>query len=984
MSAPGSDHMGNPWDGMTFTGEWRRYQRLALEAFDADVAASRASTHVVAPPGSGKTLMGLEMARRLGRPALVLCPTAALVSQWTGQMASFGAPAPGAVPLRGMTYQALCRTGDPEGALADAARRRLAAERAAALGGEVTVSDVLVEFEAYRGAAADRLGRDVARVTAALKRELAKGAQAGGGGADLLAESAGRRLDELRAAGVGTVIVDECHHLLGLWGYLVRVVLAALGEDVHLIGLTATSPHEVTADEAELYGSLLGEADFDIPTPAVVKDGFLAPYQELTLFTTPLDSEMDWLQDRHTRFAEMLDHLHRPTVGAPGFVAFPEWVSGRILGRDTESGAALSFPAFARRHPDLARAGIRYLRQTGAELPVDAPRGEGWSEAPDVDDWLVLLEDWALRALRPAAGPDAARQWDELATGLADLGYLLTRTGVRAGRSDIDRVLVSSSAKPLLVCEVIAAESQTRSVDLRAVVFCDSERPPRQPAGSPLGLASGGRALVAALGADPRTDLLTPILVTAETVACLPGDAGLLTKALRAELPPEVAATLMVADEEPLAVLGSPHPAWTSSTFVPAITRLFAAGTAQVLVATRGLLGEGWDCPSVNVLVDATTVAASVSVRQLRGRSLRLDPNQPHKVASNWDVVCVAPDLERGLADYQRFVRRHSHLYAPGEDGSIETGVSHVHPELSPFAPPDAARFAGLNAASLARAGEVEAARERWRIGEPYRGVDLPALLLRRGGTTDARNGDPMGGDVADASPPDPARSPPPSPRGLGWMALGTTAGAGAAGAASGVGVAALLLFGAAAAIAGGWWRADARRRRCPGELDLERVAHAVLDSYVALGEITAAAAASLRFTPRPGGFLRAVLPSGTPDENARFESALAEALDAAVTHRYVVSRPVAPAVGNWRALGRSLRVRPGDGDQLVTRWHPVPSDLGRHKMRAETYLRFWRVWLSPRATLCFTQGDDAGRRALLEAIATPGSYAANRRNIWV
>ena len=104
-----------------------------------------------------------------------------------------------------------------------------------------------------------------------------------------------------------------------------------------------------------------------------------------------------------------------------------------------------------------------------------------------------------------------------------------------------------------------------------------------------------------------------------------------------------------------------------------------------MLVGTRALLGEGWNCPPLNVLVDMTIATTGVSVQQMRGRSLRLDPADPQKVASNWDVVCVAPDLVRGTADYERFVRKHLHLFAPAEDGEVEAGPSHVHPELGPF-----------------------------------------------------------------------------------------------------------------------------------------------------------------------------------------------------------------------------------------------------------------------------------------------------------
>ena len=99
-----------------------------------------------------------------------------------------------------------------------------------------------------------------------------------------------------------------------------------------------------------------------------------------------------------------------------------------------------------------------------------------------------------------------------------------------------------------------------------------------------------------------------------------------------------------------------------------------------------------------------TIATTGVSVQQMRGRSLRLDPKDPEKVASNWDVVCVAPDLVRGSADYERFVRKHLNLFAPAEDGEVEAGPSHVHPELGPFAPPPIERFDDLNRELIARA----------------------------------------------------------------------------------------------------------------------------------------------------------------------------------------------------------------------------------------------------------------------------------------
>ena len=63
--------------------------------------------------------------------------------------------------------------------------------------------------------------------------------------------------------------------------------------------------------------------------------------------------------------------------------------------------------------------------------------------------------------------------------------------------------------------------------------------------------------------------------------------------------------------------------------------------------------------------------------------------------------------------------------------GTVESGPAHVHPELGPFAPPPAARFGAIDADQLARAADRATARERWQVGTPYRGVELPTLLVR-------------------------------------------------------------------------------------------------------------------------------------------------------------------------------------------------------------------------------------------------------------
>ena len=68
------------YDGVTFRGTFRDCQLRVLE--HAREYLDDGKLHIVAAPGSGKTVLGLELIRRLGAPCLILSPTAAIRGQW--------------------------------------------------------------------------------------------------------------------------------------------------------------------------------------------------------------------------------------------------------------------------------------------------------------------------------------------------------------------------------------------------------------------------------------------------------------------------------------------------------------------------------------------------------------------------------------------------------------------------------------------------------------------------------------------------------------------------------------------------------------------------------------------------------------------------------------------------------------------------------------------------------------------------------------
>ncbi len=283
--------------------------------------------------------------------------------------------------------------------------------------------------------------------------------------------------------------------------------------------------------------------------------------------------------------------------------------------------------------------------------------------SPTTDETLRLLGRYALDRVFP--DPDRAADWRRLRRLLADFGYALTDRGVRRTRDPIDTVLASSLAKDRGACDILAAERAQLGDRLRALVVTDYVTHGNVHGGL-LGSAGAVRTF-SIVATDAGTSALRSILVTSSTVRLAAGHAAEILPALERELGVPLDTAPCPDDPFSVEVRGA-----AGSGVVGAVSRLLTAGLVEVVVGTRGLFGEGWDCPSVNTLVDLTAVATASATQQVRGRTLRLDPRWPEKVAHNWTVTALLPPTSPLAAqpDAARLRRKHDRLWGLDADGS--------------------------------------------------------------------------------------------------------------------------------------------------------------------------------------------------------------------------------------------------------------------------------------------------------------------------
>ncbi len=679
----------NPFTFMplTFRHPFRKYQRMILAQVDAALENPKDDRkyHIVAPPGAGKTIVGIELAARFGQPAVIFAPTTTIQGQWREKVGMFlddpskindhaSLDPARLAPLNIYTYQLISTAAESQDHLRDMALQKWADDLVKE--GQVkTPADALARIETIRQNNPAAYTRERNNRTLRLKHDFLRRDDI-----DIsrfLHPNANALIQSLLQYGVRTVILDECHHLLDYWAIVLRHLIRQIPNPI-IVGLTATLPDPETDLEYENYTALLGDVDFEVPTPAVVKEGDLAPYRDLVYFTEPTREETNYLTHIQTAFEQATADL---TASTP----FRVWLIQTLFQKTRPDGTPLPWAEMLNEQPLLAIAGLRYLTRAGIPLPPNLLSPREATDPLELPDWVVLFERYGLDYLQVSPEPADHALLKRLKDILLPFGLTLTERGMRQSRSPGDLVLTFSESKDHAVAHILSEEAKAMGAALRAVIVTDFERMSsgvqklaKLPKSKKTSEVSGNEIfpldpdagsairLFRHLVEHPDTDRLEPMLVTGKTLLVDAHHGDALIERFNAWLQARhLTATCRYkpTDSPQIYEVTGEGKDWSSRTYVRMVTEVFEQGITRCLVGTRGIFGEGWDSLGLNTLIDLTSVTTSTSVQQLRGRTIRLDPAWKRKVAHNWDVVCVAKKFERGDVDLRRFIQRHERYW---------------------------------------------------------------------------------------------------------------------------------------------------------------------------------------------------------------------------------------------------------------------------------------------------------------------------------
>lgn len=580
---------------MRFRWPWRDYQARVLEALETHLYNQR--LHIVAAPGSGKTVLGLEVFRRLGRAAVVLSPTRTIRDQWLERLGDYVEhDEPARLPwtsrdlsdlkqFNSLTYQALHT------------RMRIAAD----------------------------LDRD-------LEDEEAKELESELSGTEPDDGEVGEVVECFRKAGIEVLILDEAHHLRAEWWSALLKIVQGL-DQITLVSLTATPPYDVIGHEWSRYIELCGPIDEEISVPELVKAGTLCPHQDYIWLVRCAGGDSEKLRQHRSAvgylvldlessdefLADILEHT---------WIQQPESSTREILRSPLSAMAMLGFLAARQQTApalqsllDLAREDIPALtHDLWEQLLRHYLFGEGWKLNPQIekrrDELARRLRAEGLLRRRELNLTDASRHWPRLSLG---------------------------SEKAQACLDIHQLECRERGEALCQVILTDYIRDEdyQQPVQRELPLGAWPIFHRLVTGASPcRTSAL----------ALHTGRLSIVHHSLIGQIESLLGDTALSTREVPSLEAFRQIQVSGDQRLTRTLTRLLVDRDIQVLVGTRALLGEGWDAPPVNSLILASVVGSFMTTNQMRGRAIRIDPANPEKVASIWHIGAFA-EIEPMSAD---------------------------------------------------------------------------------------------------------------------------------------------------------------------------------------------------------------------------------------------------------------------------------------------------------------------------------------------
>ena len=608
-------------DNLKFKYPWRPEQARVLSSLDEYLDDKR--IHIVAAPGAGKTVMGLEIFNRFGLKTLAISPTRVVQNQWLERLKDF-------LPKGETPSWATTTLGTPEYFTS-------------------TTYQGLFAFD---------------KQLKSLKEEKS--------------EAPYKSLAHwFKKHKIEMLILDEAHHLKAAW-WQVLIDMIHASENLIVVSLTATPPYDASALEWSRYQELCGEVDEEVSIPELVRSNSLAPHQDYIWMVKTDQQNVNSYQRYQENLNKFIESLYEHKE-LQYLLSLHYWLSDeyKIVNNDLlvnldECFALLGLLKY--HNQELPPHILNILEIEEAEV-----------EPISVYGWEKLLQGFLEGKNYPKVKP--VQKFQQTFKSFLDSKHLLRYGKVSLDNSQKKLKAFSKTQERIRACfDIAQLEYKYRESWTRLVILADYIRDEKfQLSLDGLEAPAGAYPIFHYFIHHLEENLAKGVVLltgrlTIMNEALIEPLAYLLPNNVKLEY--EVFTSAKLDNKMKYVVVKT-----SSSHLVGAFTKLHKEGKVSTLIGTRSLLGEGWDAPHVNALILATQTGAYVTTNQIRGRAIRIDTNDELKTASIWHIVAMSAEMDTNeliLSDLHKRFKTFAGIHANAL--SIESGVERLKLDIDEVA----------------------------------------------------------------------------------------------------------------------------------------------------------------------------------------------------------------------------------------------------------------------------------------------------------
>ena len=640
---------------------WRKYQQRVLD--DLQDHLTDGHLHVIAPPGSGKTVLGLEVAVRLNKPTLILAPTIAIRNQW---------------------IQRFCELFLQTNLTPDWISRDIRNPKF------MTV----VTYQGLHAACNNwRIDEDELE-SEEEETEVNRNGRATNPNLENIVSG-------LKAQKIKTIVVDEAHHLKNEWWQTLTKIKEKL--DPIIVGLTATPPYDVTTKEWQRYIDLNGPVDTEISVPELVIEGDLCPHQDYVYFTLPTEKENQSIVDFRENIEKLFQEIKSDETIVQAIKQHPIWQN------PTEQ------LDWIYNNLSYYSACLIFLKATNKEIPETHLEviGDKKFEIPKLDyKWIETLLDFYLYKEKEHFKSFEEHQ-KNLENKLRRYGAIERRQINFSHNKRVTGFLNSSISKLNGIKEIVNFEYKNLGSNLRLVILSDFIRKEfyiNTPDNNLVLNKIGVIPIFEKLRRENKENKKIAVLTGSMIIIPISAYPAFEAKAAKYGIT-QINSNPVAFDSNYILINQTEQ---LKHDIVHIVTQIFQRGEIEVLIGTKSLLGEGWDAPAINSLILASFVGSFVLSNQMRGRAIRTQNGNGEKTGNIWHLVCIDPTSPTGGDDFDLLKRRFKSFVGVSfkEELGIENGIGRLNLPENIHHKEEAEKN---NLEMFTHAGNRESLKHRWK-----------------------------------------------------------------------------------------------------------------------------------------------------------------------------------------------------------------------------------------------------------------------------